>query len=322
MTVDVSSMARLASQVPRTYGFDEWRGGFQDMGENRTLDPWGTPRAADVYTASGRILKESLREKIGEAFADDPAALNEPPDYIPFPSLPALKDGEESRQIMVPDRTVPLIIGRGGETVRAVQKRSGCLVNIFGVSQIVNGLRPVKLIGLPEAIAHARSLIMEIVGWDNKESARSQSKDRGWEGAGGYKISSAGRADEALADELKETVREAIASDLPMEMIERKDSRDLFAKKEMPHSANPLDMKAQQAQGQSNRGPRSVIQGKSLTRESGVRNSSRSCSRLFVTHTISRNATGDNKSRLLAGFGSKRRATLPRLDGSASRNFP
>lgn len=81
---------------------------------------------------------------------------------------PALRDGEQSSQIMVPDRTVGLIIGRGGETIRDLQERSGCHVNIVGVDKTVNGLRPVNLIGNPQAAARAKELIMEIVDSDTK----------------------------------------------------------------------------------------------------------------------------------------------------------
>jgi len=81
---------------------------------------------------------------------------------------PPLRAGEESSQIMVPDRTVGLIIGRGGETIRDLQERSGCHVNIVGENKSVNGLRPVNLIGTPPAAAHAKELIMEIVDSDTR----------------------------------------------------------------------------------------------------------------------------------------------------------
>lgn len=81
---------------------------------------------------------------------------------------PPLRDGEQSSQIMVPDRTVGLIIGRGGETIRDLQERSGCHVNIVGENKSVNGLRPVNLIGTPAAAAHAKELIMEIVDSDTR----------------------------------------------------------------------------------------------------------------------------------------------------------
>lgn len=84
---------------------------------------------------------------------------------------PALKDGEDLVQIMVPDRTVGLIIGRGGETIRDLQERSGCHVNIVGENKSVNGLRPVNLIGTPAAAKMAKDLIMEIVDSDSRNSA-------------------------------------------------------------------------------------------------------------------------------------------------------
>lgn len=84
---------------------------------------------------------------------------------------PPLREGEDSMQIMVPDRTVGLIIGRGGETIRDLQERSGCHVNIVGEQKSVNGLRPVNLIGSREAAAQAKDLIMEIVESDSKSVA-------------------------------------------------------------------------------------------------------------------------------------------------------
>lgn len=74
---------------------------------------------------------------------------------------------EDSIQILVPDRTVGLIIGRGGETIRDIQDKSGCHVNIVGEAKSQNGQRPVNLIGSVAAAEHAKRLIMEIVESDN-----------------------------------------------------------------------------------------------------------------------------------------------------------
>ncbi|KAH6683082.1 hypothetical protein B0J14DRAFT_647303 [Halenospora varia] len=106
---------------------------------------------------------------------------------------PALRDGEDSMQIMVPDRTVGLIIGRGGETIRDLQERSGCHVNIVGEQKSVNGLRPVNLIGSREAAARAKDLIMEIVESDSKNTGtkerapaqRDSARDSGFGGGAG-----------------------------------------------------------------------------------------------------------------------------------------
>ena len=110
------------------------------------------------------------------------------------PSAPVGKDGD-NLQIMVPDRTVGLIIGRGGETIRDLQERSGCHVNIVGENKSVNGLRPVNLIGSVQAQERAKELILEIVESDTRsmsnkqpESARNPVRDDPY-GAGPDKIS-------------------------------------------------------------------------------------------------------------------------------------
>ncbi|KAG9256704.1 uncharacterized protein F5Z01DRAFT_634280 [Emericellopsis atlantica] len=117
-------------------------------------------RRAEVKQAIDRIIDDSGMGPLNRA-ADKPRDANKG-------GATALRDGEDHMQIMVPDRTVGLIIGRGGETIRDLQERSGCHINIVGESKSVNGLRPVNLIGTPEAAAKAKDAIMEIVDSDSR----------------------------------------------------------------------------------------------------------------------------------------------------------
>jgi far upstream element-binding protein len=89
---------------------------------------------------------------------------------------PKLREGENSVQIMVPDKTVGLIIGRGGETIRDLQEKSACHINIVGENKSVNGLRPVNLIGSEEAATLARQLILEIVDSDTRDQLAAQAQ--------------------------------------------------------------------------------------------------------------------------------------------------
>src|SRR5271170_6243271 len=93
------------------------------------------------------------------------------------PSSTNSKDGENS-QIMVPDRTVGLIIGRGGETIRDLQERSGCHVNIVGENKSINGLRPVNLIGSVQAQQRAKDLIMETAESHTKNTPGTPPRQR------------------------------------------------------------------------------------------------------------------------------------------------
>lgn len=128
-------------------------------------------RRAEARSAINRIIEDS---GMG-AIARDRGGQRPPPVQAPIAAadrggVANLKDGEECLQIMVPDRTVGLIIGRGGETIRDLQERSGCHVNIVGESKSVNGLRPVNLIGPYEAASKAKEMIMEIVESDNRSN--------------------------------------------------------------------------------------------------------------------------------------------------------
>ena len=117
---------------------------------------------------------------------------------------PVLRAGEDATQIMVPNRTVGLIIGRGGETIRDLQERSQCHVNIVGEEKSVNGLRPVNLIGTPQAAAMAKTLIMEIVDSDIKSLANQngQARDTGR----GPSLSAYGGGDTFGGDKISDTV--------------------------------------------------------------------------------------------------------------------
>ncbi|MCJ1397790.1 hypothetical protein MMC11_000986 [Xylographa trunciseda] len=121
----------------------------------------------DAKAEIARIIEEN----------GNPARGNVPPERFAGGNKavaghqPALRAGEDAEQIMVPNRTVGLIIGRGGETIRDLQERSQCHVNIVGPEKAVNGLRPVNLIGTPQAAAMAKELIMEIVDSDTKSMA-------------------------------------------------------------------------------------------------------------------------------------------------------
>ena len=147
--------------------------GPDETGPYRQCKLTGTPVArAQAKAEINRIIDDSGMAANARAAAERPR--DGPPGRATSHQL-ALRDGDDSMQIMVPDRTVGLIIGRGGETIRDLQERSGCHVDIVGEQKSVNGLRPVNLTGPREAAARARDLIMEIVESDSKSQA---GKDR------------------------------------------------------------------------------------------------------------------------------------------------
>ena len=128
-----------------------------------------------------RTSREAAKNEVLRIIEDSGrggARGNAPPPDRGFQGMPggAYEQGappadEASSQIMVPNRTVGLIIGRGGETIKDLQERSGCHVNIVGEQKSVNGLRPVNLVGPLPAMQVAKDLIMEIVESDSKNTS-------------------------------------------------------------------------------------------------------------------------------------------------------
>ncbi|KAI0843720.1 hypothetical protein F5Y06DRAFT_9760 [Hypoxylon sp. FL0890] len=137
-------------------------------------------RRTEAKAAIYRIIDDSGMGALARAGLD-----KQPHPRRETPNPNALREGEDHMKIMVPDRTVGLIIGRGGETIRDLQERSGCHINIVGEDQSVDGLRPVNLIGPTAATTQAKELILEIVASDSRnghegnKASRPQRTDHG-----------------------------------------------------------------------------------------------------------------------------------------------
>lgn len=92
-----------------------------------------------------------------------------PPSYGSGPPPPpqaapmGVAGGDENLQIMVPDKTVGLIIGRGGENVKELQNKSRAKINITTERESVNGMRPINILGSRPAVEEAKRLIFQIV---------------------------------------------------------------------------------------------------------------------------------------------------------------
>lgn len=145
-------------------------------GSERECKITGTPRARDYAKAEMyRIIEES-----GKATGYSSGRAPPPADRDMDVGIKGSgnvqstqRAGEDTSKMMVPNRTVGLIIGKGGETIRDLQERSHCHVNIMSEDKAVGGLRPVNLIGNPEAAKMAKELIMAIVESDAKNIASS-----------------------------------------------------------------------------------------------------------------------------------------------------
>ncbi|KAG9295239.1 hypothetical protein G9A89_000062 [Geosiphon pyriformis] len=108
----------------------------------------------------------------------------------PYNTPPPGKSSQETVTIQVPNDTVGLIIGKGGETVRLLQQQSGAKIQIEPVHGPPPADRNVHIIGTAENVSVAKSLILEKAASGNRERPLRHDQGRGDYGQIGYQQSS------------------------------------------------------------------------------------------------------------------------------------
>lgn len=67
-------------------------------------------------------------------------------------------------EVMVPGPKVGLIIGKGGETIKMLQEKSGAKMVIIQDGPGQEMEKPLRISGDPDSVAHAKSLVEELIG--------------------------------------------------------------------------------------------------------------------------------------------------------------
>ena len=79
--------------------------------------------------------------------------------------------------MLVPGHKVGLIIGKGGETIKQLQERSGAKIIIIQDSAELANEKPLRITGDPNGVETAKQLVTEIL---------NQNDERDMGGAGGF----------------------------------------------------------------------------------------------------------------------------------------
>jgi far upstream element-binding protein len=116
-------------------------------------DAQGMRRVTAVGTAEG---VERAHQMI-QALMEDPQLGRMSGDITPSPN-------QRTEMLLVPNERVGLLIGRGGETVREIQRRCNVRVNITPDDHAGGQMeRPVQIIGDEHGVQSARAMIQEII---------------------------------------------------------------------------------------------------------------------------------------------------------------
>lgn len=85
-------------------------------------------------------------------------------------------------EIMVPGSKVGLIIGKGGETIKQLQERTGAKMVVIQDGPTQEMEKPLRISGDPQKVEHAKQLVYELI--EDKGNPQQQSNNRG--GGGNY----------------------------------------------------------------------------------------------------------------------------------------
>jgi far upstream element-binding protein len=99
-------------------------------------------------------------------------------------SRPGLGAGNNFVEIMVPGSKVGLIIGKGGETIKQLQERTGAKMVVIQDGPTQEMEKPLRISGDPQKVEHAKQLVYELIE-DKGNQGQQQHNQGGPRGGGG-----------------------------------------------------------------------------------------------------------------------------------------
>lgn len=98
-------------------------------------------------------------------------------------SRPGLGAGNNFVEIMVPGSKVGLIIGKGGETIKQLQERTGAKMVVIQDGPTQEMEKPLRISGDPQKVEHAKQLVYELI--EDKGNQGQQQQNQGGPPRGG-----------------------------------------------------------------------------------------------------------------------------------------
>ncbi|XP_046671926.1 far upstream element-binding protein 1 isoform X2 [Homalodisca vitripennis] len=135
-------------------------------------------RAKELISAI--VQQRSRTEGTGGARLDDMNMGGTPPN-VPHMGDRSNEDGPPNKQpfqfgktqveIMVPGPKVGLIIGKGGETIKQLQEKSGAKMVVIQDGPSQENEKPLRITGDPQKVEHAKALVYELIAEKEMQNA-------------------------------------------------------------------------------------------------------------------------------------------------------
>ncbi|KAM7344454.1 P-element somatic inhibitor isoform 2-T2 [Cochliomyia hominivorax] len=149
------------------------------MGQNEG-DRVITLRGSRESVTKGREVMQQLANRNGGGNVEIVLTINMPPPgptgYPPY------------QEIMIPGTKVGLVIGKGGDTIKQLQEKTGAKMVIIQDGPNQEVIKPLRISGDPQKIEHAKQLVLDLIAQKDAQQQQQQQNNRpnmGGNGGGG-----------------------------------------------------------------------------------------------------------------------------------------
>nr|XP_024214394.1 far upstream element-binding protein 1 isoform X10 [Halyomorpha halys] len=154
-------------------------------------DSGGTPDRICTLTGNPQAIsraKELVNAIVHQRYKTEGPG-GDPPrnDMMPGPPQPQTSHNPSFVEIMLPGPKVGLVIGKGGETIKQLQEKSGAKMVVIQEGPNQEAEKPLRITGDPQKVEHAKALVYELLAEkENQFQARGAMNRGGGAGRGGF----------------------------------------------------------------------------------------------------------------------------------------
>ncbi|BFG04594.1 far upstream element-binding protein 3 [Drosophila madeirensis] len=134
-----------------------------------------TLRGQRDTVSKGRDMIQQMASRGGGGTVEVLLTINMPPPgpsgYSPY------------QEIMIPGAKVGLVIGKGGDTIKQLQEKTGAKMIIIQDGPNQEVIKPLRISGDPQKIEHAKQMVLDLIA--QKDALAQQQGGRGGGGGGG-----------------------------------------------------------------------------------------------------------------------------------------
>ncbi len=133
---------------------------------------------------------QKAKELISKMVNPSQASSNTPNNNNPGPNRAGLGSNTQNyTEIMIPGAKVGLVIGKGGETIKSLQEKTGAKMVVIQDGPGQEMEKPLRISGDPQKVEYAKQLVFELIQDKGNDQQPNQNQNQNRGGGGGFNSS-------------------------------------------------------------------------------------------------------------------------------------